>query len=90
MHQPITVEYPYQNLSFYLNYIGISETDIAPVIASMNHKNSMIIYDCCGIINKISEKEMARGPVFHPPTIFQRVNKYNGKHGSTPEVEPID
>ena len=38
--------------------------------------------------NHINNKCMVRGPEFQPPTICQRVDKYNTKHRSTPKVPP--
>ena len=49
----------------------MSETSISPLILYTRNKKPMIICDCCGIINKISDKCVARGPSFQPPTIHQ-------------------
>ena len=66
-----------------------SDTDIAPVIESMINKKPIINWDCCGMINHISDKCMPRGPVFQTPNICHQFAQYNSKNGSTPKLELI-
>ena len=62
IQQPQTTEDPYDNMALSLHDIGVSDIEIAPVMASTRNKKSIVICYWCGIVNNISDKWMARGP----------------------------
>ena len=71
LHKPFDIEEPYENLELSLRGVGMSETEVTPVISYVRNKNPMIICDFCVIINLILDHCMAHGPEFNLPTIFR-------------------